>query len=292
MSLFTPAVNIILMLSFAISAFAQWSDPGLPLTTGINMGNTGGIFSQPANDEDIDRPRTPFEILERKLAASRPHVDSDLGFAPGVVSVTELRHPISRAGVGLILQAEKYSSKGKHKEAIEVLKKALQDNSAVAYVRGLLGIEYLKIDNPQTAVTQLKEAITLQPARAANHSNFGYALCLIGDRAAGEREIREAIRIDRHFSKAHFILGVILLDKPTPEARDELLLVENDISLARLALAIYYTRREETASAQQELEAYLASSQSVEPARLGKWLGYIAALSRPTSVFGFPPPRD
>ena len=105
MFLSKAAINTFLVLSFAISAFAQWSDPIGPSTTTINMGNTGGVFADPSNDVDGDRPRTAFERLERQLAAYSPHADFDVRFAPGVVSAAELRHPISRTVSTLIQQA-------------------------------------------------------------------------------------------------------------------------------------------------------------------------------------------
>jgi tetratricopeptide (TPR) repeat protein len=294
MTLSKAARNTFFVLSSVSSAFAQWSTSAVPLATAINMGNTGGIFADSSTDVDMEGPHTAFEKLERRLAASSPRlVDSDTRFAPGLVSAAELRHPVSREGATLLRQAEKYASKGKHKEAIEVLNKALQDSSAASYARSLLGAEYLKIFDPDAAIVHLKEAIVLQPSHADNYSNLGYALCLTGDRAAGERKIREAIGKNPYFSKAHFLLGIILLDKPTPEARDHLLLVESEIPLARLALAVYYERRGETAGARQELKAYMESNHSTEPEiTLEKQLAGMARVSRPTQIFGFPPARD
>jgi len=294
MTLSKAAVITFFVLSCSSSVFAQWSTSAVPFTTAINMEKTGGVFADSSTDVDMDGPHSEFERVERRLALSAPRpVDSSVRFAPGVVSAAELRHPISREGANLLKQAQKYASKGQHKEAIEILKKAVQDNSAAAYAHSFLGAEYLKISDPDAAIVHLDEAIKLQPSHADNYSNLGYALCLTGDRAAGERSIREALEKDRYFSRAHFLLGVILLDKATPEAPDHLLMVENEIPLAHLALAVYHARRGETASARQELKAYLDSTHSTSPqTELEQGVANMAVQSRPTAMFGLPPAHN
>ena len=296
----TAAFNTCLALSCATYASGQWTDPSLTpastLNTGpaFNMGRPGGVVVDPTTtDVDMEPPRTAFERMERETAAYAPPVKSNATFAPGVVSVTELRHPISRTGLSLMQQAQKYAEKGDHQEAIEVLKKALSDSSAAAYAHSLLGVEYLKTRDPQTAITHLKEAILLQPTKAVNYSNLGYALCLTGDRGAGERALREAISLDGTLLKAHFLLGLLLLDHLTTEARDQLLMVSEDITLAHLALAVFHARRGESTWARQELEAYLQLSHFTESAnQVDARLARLAQVTRPTSVFGLPPAHD
>jgi Flp pilus assembly protein TadD len=188
----------------------------------------------------------------------------------------------------VIQQAQRYSAAGKHTKAIQVLKDALQDTASLGYARGLLGIEYLKIGDIHAAIPELKEAVARMPHLAANHSNLGYALCRIGDTTDGARELREAIRLDSNVPKAHFLLGVLLLDRDTEEARGHLLLARNDVSRARLALAVYYARHGESGAANEELLGYLQLD-SVDSTVAEQWIAHAAALPQPSSAFGFPP---
>jgi Flp pilus assembly protein TadD len=127
------------------------------------------------------------------------------------------------------------------------------------------------------------------PRLAANHSNLGYALCRAGNRTNAEQELRQAIQLDGKSLKAHFLLGVILLDQGTEEARDHLLLAQNDASQARLALAVYYNRLGQEAAAREALKAYLELHASVDSTDAARWVAHAAALSKPSSAFGFPP---
>jgi Flp pilus assembly protein TadD len=203
--------------------------------------------------------------------------------------VAELRHPLFSAEASVIQQAQQYSAAGKHTKAIQLLKDALQGTASMGYARSLLGIEYLKIGNTHAAIPELKEAAERMPRLAANHSNLGYALCRIGDTESGEQELREAIKLGSNVPKAHFLLGVLLLDRDTEEARDHLLLARNDVSRARLALAVYDARQGESGAAHAELQGYLQLDDSVDSTVAEQWIAHAAALPKPSSAFGFPP---
>ena len=52
-------------------------------------------------------------------------------------------------------------------------------------------------------------------------------------RASASPLLREALKIDGATAKTHFVLGVILLDKLTSEARDHLLRAANEVRSSR-----------------------------------------------------------
>jgi len=245
------------------------------------------VSTFPPDDESGDRPRTPFERLEKtmRVAAATP---PEAALAPGKVSVAELRNPPSRMEANLLVRAQRYAAAGDHVSAIAALKEALQESSSTAYIRSVLGVEYLKLEDFHSAITHLKAAVGLLPSLAANHSNLGYALCRVGDRTAGENELREALKIDGTTAKTHFVLGVILLDKLTTEARGHLLLAANEVSRAHLALAVYYARLGEAASAQDEMQRYIQTTRPVAPYEVPNWVARAAALATPSFAFGFP----
>jgi tetratricopeptide (TPR) repeat protein len=265
MSLERAAAASLWLFFCLLPASAQWDAPTAGRDRRSHAERPGDLFPDAPDDVDGERPHSVFERLERTTArASRIRPDSEPAGAPGTVSVSELRHPLSSAEASLIQQAQQYSAAGKHAKAIQVLKNALQDSASMGYARSLLGIEYLKIGDIYTAIPELKEAVARLPRLAANHSNLGYALCRIGDKTNGEQELRAAIKLDGNVPKAHFLLGILLLDRGTEEARNHLLLAQNDVSRARLALAVFYARRGESGAAQEELVRYLQLDNSVD----------------------------
>jgi Tfp pilus assembly protein PilF len=195
-------------------------------------------------------------------------------------------------GASLIQRAQQYAAARKHTKAIEVLKEALVEGSALAYARSFLGVEYLKIGDLHAAIANLRVAVTLLPSLVANHSNLGYALCQTGDRKAGEQELREAIKADGTAPEPHFVLGLILLDRGATEAKSHLLVAQNTVGAARLALAVYYQRRGEMGAAQEELKEFIQLNHSLSVAGLTNWTSQVASLIRPTSAFGLPAEKD
>lgn len=245
-------------------------------------------FAGPPDSVPGDRPRTALERVQWTLAnASTFPSDREPHTAPGTVSVAELRNPAPKTELSLMQQAQRFANSGDHPTAIEVLKRGLAEDSSMAHARGMLATEYLKTGKIRAAIAQLRIAIELAPLVAANYSNLGFALCRLGDTENGERQVREAIRLDKNLPKSHYLLGLILLDGGTPEARDELLLARNELSFARLALAVYHERHSQMDEAERQIQAFLRMSPSADPAGTEIWVAATAALERPASAFGF-----
>jgi Tfp pilus assembly protein PilF len=246
-----------------------------------------------SSDSDEDRPRTALERVQRTLA-NAPTFPSDRAAqaAPGTVSVAALRSGPPKTELSLMQRAQRFADSGDHVTAIQVLKRGLAEGSSMPHVRGMLATEYLKVGKIRAAITQLEIAIELTPYLAANYSNLGYALCRIGDTESGERQVREAIRLDKTLWKSHFLLGLILLDRGTPEARDELRWAQNEASAARLALAVYYERHNEMDEAERQIQAFLRMSPSADPGGTEIWVATTAALEQPAAAFGFPASQD
>jgi len=282
----SAAVQIALALIYTSSlASAQNSSGKWDHPVDLDVAHSG---DHTLDDENGERPHTTFERMEKNMRMVSAPSKSEPSGAPGKVSVAELRNPPSRAEANLLQRAQRYAAAGDHAQAIAVLKEALQESSPTGYIRSFLGIEYLKIEDFHSAVTHLRAAVDLLPSLAANHANLGYALCLVGDRIDGESELRQALKIDGTTAKTHFVLGVILLDKLTSEAREHLLLAVNEVSRARLALAVYYSRHGETASAQEEMQRYIQAVGPVDASELAKWVARAGALATPSFAFGFP----
>jgi tetratricopeptide (TPR) repeat protein len=125
------------------------------------------------------------------------------------VSVEQLQHPLSRKGASLIRQAQNFADMGDHDKAIATLRLALRERSAIPYAHGLLGSEYLKINQIPAAIAALEFAVKLLPRNAVNHSNLGCALVLAGSAERGEQEVRRALELDRNNEKTRYILSLI-----------------------------------------------------------------------------------
>ena len=129
---------------------------------------------------------------------------------PETVSADQLQHPLTRKGAKMIRAAQAYAQSGDHEKAIEELKHALTEPSAVAYAHSMLGTEYLKSGQPALARQELEQALQMLPHDAVLHSNLGYTLWLAGDPENGEREVRKALDLDRNSAPAQRLLGYIL----------------------------------------------------------------------------------
>jgi tetratricopeptide (TPR) repeat protein len=127
-----------------------------------------------------------------------------------IVSVDDLRYPVSAKVRRLLEKAERKSDLGNHAEAIEDLHQALiKFPTSAPYVHNLLGREYISSGQYSRAEESFEEAVRLMPHESAHHSNLGLTLAILGkcDRAKGE--VREALQLNSDNEKAKHILEAI-----------------------------------------------------------------------------------
>ena len=202
------------------------------------------------------------------------------------VSVDELRHPLSRKGQKLIDKIEKELQAGDRSSAMEELNLAVKEPSAAPYAHNILGVEYLKVHKVSEAVDELAQAIALMPGFAAGHSNLGYALCLNGQSEQGFQEIEQALNLDRSSLRAHFLKGVILMDRGAGdhEAWQNLEEAQREVPTAHLALAIFYARHGQSSPAQQQLQDFVQLNPRVTLNQAQDWLNGVAPTGVPAGV--------
>ena len=117
--------------------------------------------------------------------------------ATAVVPVDVLRHPLTKNVRLRLLKAMEQMESGEHETAIKELQETLAKYpDSAAYVNSLLGVEYVKTDQFQAAVSSLEQAMLLLPKIAMTHYNFGLALLCIGDYDRAEQEIQRAVELD------------------------------------------------------------------------------------------------
>jgi len=129
------------------------------------------------------------------FAASQEPLRSNNG--PATVSVDVLRHPISAKVRHLLLGAMDKMESGDHQAAIAQLRETLTKYpDSAPYVHNLLGIEYVKTDQFNAAVSSFEQAVLLLPHDAMTHYNFGLALICSGDYDRAAQEVQRALALD------------------------------------------------------------------------------------------------
>ena len=106
--------------------------------------------------------------------------------AEASVSADLLRHPLSRKARQMLQKAQRAAEAGDHAGAIRQFEETLAkypDSGAWTY--SWLGVEYIKTDQFDAAVTSFEQAVLLLPHDAVSRSNFGLSLATTGqyDRA-------------------------------------------------------------------------------------------------------------
>jgi tetratricopeptide (TPR) repeat protein len=187
-----------MVLSLTVMYFgaaALWGQA--PKLSSLGMLTRAEDSPETAKDNQIfyDSPRTPEPQISERART---------------VSVDELQHPLSRKGAGMIRQAKNFAAMGDHGKAIAELQLALKERSAIPYADSLLGTEYLRTSQVPAAIEVLEQAVKLLPRIAINHANLAYALFLQGDDSQrAEKEVREALDLDRNNEKTRHVLNLI-----------------------------------------------------------------------------------
>lgn len=135
------------------------------------------------------------------------------GPAPaGTISSDLLKHPLSRAALRLLRNAQHLAELGDHAAAIAALREALVKQPAAApYIHNMLGAEYLETHQFAAAVTSLAEAVRIMPRETAVHSNYGLSLAAVGQFDLAEKELRQALALDHTNEKARNILEALVV---------------------------------------------------------------------------------
>jgi tetratricopeptide (TPR) repeat protein len=196
------------------SIFDPQEDPGLrPPMSQIEMYELHGLIPEGRLPTPLTAPvafdLNPPSGLGSRQSENRPG---------GIVSVEQLRYPVSRKGQKLIRTANRYAEKGESAKAIQAFQEALNEPSAIPYARSSLGVEYLRVGQTALAIPELEEAVRLLPRNAVNHSNLAYALYLIGQFDRAEFEVRQALALDRKSVRTRFVMGLVLVAR---NARDQ-----------------------------------------------------------------------
>ena len=157
----------------------------------------------------------PLDIRVGQRAGSPPVVDVPVlgpppNTGPAVISADLLRHPLPAKARQMLQQAQRAADAGDHASAVHLLEGMLArypDSSA--WAQSLLGVEYMKTDQFNAAVTSFEQAVSLLPHSAVDRSNLGVSLAAVGQYDRAEQELRRALALDCDNVKAKQLLEVL-----------------------------------------------------------------------------------
>lgn len=147
------------------------------------------------------------------------------------------------------------STKGDSKKAAEHFNGAIALYPEFPQALSALGIQYLKMGQPDKAVEPLKKASELSPKDFTTRLNYGIALSGKRNYAEAETQLREAVTLNKAAPTAHMYLGITLLSLSRDEKTREFHADKYD-------------------EAQKELETAVASGKD-EVAQAHRYLGGI-----------------
>jgi len=186
-----------------------------------------------------------------------------------LVSVEELRNPLTGKSLRMLVTAREHLKSGQRERGMQELRDALGDPVAMPYAISMLGVEHLKAGLLDTAIGELEQATQLLPGRPENHSNLAYTFYLKGQSERGLDEARKAVQLDGGSPKTRLVLGMLLLQQGSHEAEaiHQLQVVAQEDPDAHLILARHYDRAGNVPEAEKERRAYAVKSTGLLAAR-------------------------
>ncbi len=137
-----------------------------------------------------------------------------------------------------------YDRLGRYEEAVSELNEALRLNPGYVEVHNNLAVTYDKLGKRDEAVRELQEALRLNPGYTEAHNNLGNVYAGEGRYEEAIKELEEAIRINPGYAVAHNNLGNIyaLQNRLTEALKEfqEALRLNPDYTIARSNLGNIY----------------------------------------------------
>jgi len=169
----------------------------------------------------------------------RPHPTVG-GEMSEVVSVRMLaQHPPADV-LKLIKKAQQLSDRSRHAQAIAVLQSALAKSPDYLVAHNMLGVEYDKLDQNESAAHEFEAMTKADPAGAIGFTNLAVEYCKSYHFHDAEMVARHALQVEPTYGQGHFVLAMSLLLGlgSVKEARTHLIDAARTVPRAEEALAI------------------------------------------------------
>lgn len=152
-----------------------------------------------------------------------------------------------------------------YNSAIKHFQRAIELDPKFARAYDNLGLCYYYQNQNELAVANFQKAIELERGGAHPspwpYLNLGIAQQFLNQLPESERSIREALRLNPGFAKAHFQLGTILEDKGEPEGAltelKEAARLDPAYAEPHMAMARIYHKMGQEEAAKEEVKTYL-----------------------------------
>jgi len=185
---------------------------------------------------------------QEKLNQTRDEMDLRSRMAsPGIpgettISLSRLRHTPPPKALKALQHGLKLDAAGDTAGSAEAFRRALALDPAYAEAHTDLGVEYMNLGMIDVAVNEFRRATALDPATSVHHANLGLALMILGRFREAEPEARTAVTLDATSTKAQYLLGYLLANRPETRAAAEehLKYAAREFPEARSALADLY----------------------------------------------------
>lgn len=179
---------------------------------------------------------------------------------PGVLDASLASVP--KPAIEFYGKALKAAESGNSKEAVKHLKSALAVHPQFMLAHNEMGVQYLRLNQPDEAVESLRAAVEIAPDSFTPRLNYGIALLQRKQYKDADTELRRALELKETSAVAHLHLGRTLLNmgdyvQAEKELRRAVELGGDDVIVARRYLAAIYIETSENARAVKELEEYL-----------------------------------
>jgi tetratricopeptide (TPR) repeat protein len=138
--------------------------------------------------------------------------------AAGRVSMTQLRNPPTKKAVKAALEAERLSRAAKYDKAAEKLEEAIRESPYFAEAHSNLAAQRLRLKQYEEGLAETARAMEIAGPNPIDLTNSAYALWTFGDYSRALVAVREALRMDRSYARAHLVLGQMLAMWPANQA--------------------------------------------------------------------------
>jgi Tfp pilus assembly protein PilF len=160
------------------------------------------------------------------------------------------------------LKALEAAATNDSRKAVELLKTALYHHPNFPLALNELGVQYLKLGQPDKAADAVRSALKLVPDNVSARLNYGIALLNKKEFAEAEVQLRQVLQKNDASPTAHMYLGIALINlRNHAEAEKELQRAIStggqSLSQAHYYLAGIYWKKGETKRAADELDTYL-----------------------------------
>jgi tetratricopeptide (TPR) repeat protein len=214
-----------------------------------------------------------------EISIRLPKRPSSENSAGGTVSVRDLQRRIPPKAFRAFTAAQRDAASGDRVKAVRDLELAIRLYPEYADAMENLGVQYIRMGRYPEALEQFEKALATGESSAAMYANLGYGYYVTGRLQEAEKAVRQALTLDDHYARGHYLLGSLLALRVranalenAPEAVRHLRLGAVDVPKAHLEIAHVYMVQGDQPGAKEELRQYLKSGDTGKRADAEKWL--------------------